>query len=349
MQRRWMARFLVLALILVAIPLAAGAPSALQASGTSGSAYAWGANYDGQLGNNSTTDSSVPVVVRLPSGVTVRAIVAGTLHSLAIGSDGTLYAWGYNGYGELGNNSTTDSCVPVEVSLPTGVTPTAIAAGRFHSLASGSDGKLYAWGYNYYGQLGNNSTTDSHFPVVVSLPAGVTATAIAAGDYHSLAILSSRPTAALAGRLHHRHPRLLAHRREPAAQPRADPGAGRQPQLSLCQPSVRKHRSLCPPCHPARWWEHRRRRIVGGGASTRTRPRAIVAECGSVTADHDRARTPFRAQVTPFGDKLRGVRVSWLGHRGLAGLSSPTALGVEPGPYRGQRLRWGMLNPTLLS
>jgi len=249
MQRRWMARFLVLALILVAIPLAAGAPSALQASGTSGSAYAWGYNADGELGNNSTTnssvpvavslptgvtataiaagrfhslasgsdgtlyawgyngygelgnnsttDSDVPVVVSLPSGVTATAIAAGGYHSLAIGSDGTLYTWGYNGYGELGNNSTTDSSVPVAVSLPTGVTPTAIAAGRFHSLASGSDGKLYAWGYNYYGQLGNNSTTDSHFPVVVSLPAGVTATAIAAGDYHSLAILSSRPTAAL--------------------------------------------------------------------------------------------------------------------------------------------------------
>jgi len=187
MQRRWMARFLVLALILVAIPLATGGPAALQASGTSGSAYAWGYNADGELGNNSTANSSVPVVVSLPTGVTATAIAAGYDHSLAIGSDGKLYAWGYNGSGQLGNNSTTSSTVPVVVSLPTGVTATAIAAGSFHSLAIGSDGTLYAWGANGYGELGNNSTTASSVPVVVSLPTGVTATAIVAGGFHSLA------------------------------------------------------------------------------------------------------------------------------------------------------------------
>lgn len=121
------------------------------------------------------------------------------------GVSGTAYAWGYNYYGQLGNNSTTSSSVPVTVSLPAGVAPTAIVAGYNHSLAIGSDGKLYAWGWNEYGQLGNNSTTPSLVPVLVSLPSGTTPLALGTGSdaYHSLAILgSSSPTAALVARFH---------------------------------------------------------------------------------------------------------------------------------------------------
>ncbi len=92
MHRRWMARFLILALILVAIPLAAGGPTALQASGASGSAYAWGNNTDGELGDNSTTNRTTPVAVSLPAGVTVSAMAPGNKHSLAIGPNGSLAA-----------------------------------------------------------------------------------------------------------------------------------------------------------------------------------------------------------------------------------------------------------------
>jgi alpha-tubulin suppressor-like RCC1 family protein len=122
-----------------------------------------------------------PVQVILPAGVTPTAVAAGIYHSLAIGSDGKLYAWGYNVYGQLGDGSTTQRLSPVQVSLPAGVTPTAVAAGRFHSLAIGSDGKLYAWGYNGIGQLGDGSTINRPSPVQVGLPAGVTPTAVAAG------------------------------------------------------------------------------------------------------------------------------------------------------------------------
>lgn len=138
MQRDWYSRLLrvlILVLVLGAIPLATGGVRPLQASRTSGSAYAWGNNANAQLGNGSTTNSSTPVPVGPPAGLTATAMAAGGLHSLAIGSDGTLYAWGNNYYGQLGNNSTTDSNVPVVVSLPTGITATAIAAGAVHSLA----------------------------------------------------------------------------------------------------------------------------------------------------------------------------------------------------------------------
>ncbi|MBF0487186.1 MAG: hypothetical protein HQK98_03410 [Nitrospirae bacterium] len=149
-----------------------------------GSVKAWGYNAYGQLGNNSTTDSHVPVQVNsLTTGVT--AIAAGKYHSMALNSAGSVKAWGQNKYGQLGDSTTTERHTPVQVSgLTTGVT--AIAAGGFHSLALTSGGAVYAWGYNAYGQLGNNSTTDSHSPVQLSSLTNVIA--IAAGEYHSVAL-----------------------------------------------------------------------------------------------------------------------------------------------------------------
>ena len=112
---------------------------------------------------------------------------AGGDHTLVAGSNGVLYAWGLGTDGQLGNGTTTSSSTPVQVSLPSGVVPVALAAGDDHSLALGSNGTLYAWGYNGFGQLGNGTTTNEDTPVAVDFPAGVTATAISAGTYFSLA------------------------------------------------------------------------------------------------------------------------------------------------------------------
>ncbi len=113
----------------------------------------------------------MPKTVTLPSGVTgFTAVAAGGEHTLAIGSDGNLYAWGDNGYGELGNGTTTSSTTPVEVHMPAGILATQIAAGLLDSLAIGSDGKVYAWGDNGYNELGDGNSTDSSVPVKVSLP-----------------------------------------------------------------------------------------------------------------------------------------------------------------------------------
>src|SRR5438067_8148040 len=84
-----------------------------QAAGSPGPAVAWGNNFWGQLGNNSTMDSQNPVAV---SGLSaVNGIAGGWWHSLALNSDGTVWAWGYNREGELGNDSTTNSSIPVQV------------------------------------------------------------------------------------------------------------------------------------------------------------------------------------------------------------------------------------------
>lgn len=69
----------------------------------------WGDNTYGQLGNGTTTQADVPISVSLPAGVTPVSVAAGGYHSLAIGSDANLYAWGQNGYGQLGNGTTAES------------------------------------------------------------------------------------------------------------------------------------------------------------------------------------------------------------------------------------------------
>jgi alpha-tubulin suppressor-like RCC1 family protein len=155
------------------------------AIGSDGHLYAWGDNFYGELGNGEgPTNSGTPVVVSLPSGVTPKAVAGGGGTGYAIGSDGKVYAWGLNASGQLGNGNTTNSPTPVVVSLPSGVSPTAIAGAGGFAFAIGSDGHLYAWGNDSGGQLGNDSTTNSSLPVVVQLPAGVTPTAIS-GNYFS--------------------------------------------------------------------------------------------------------------------------------------------------------------------
>lgn len=153
-----------------------------------GQVYAWGLNFYGELGNNSVSDRiATPVPVNgLSSGV--ARVAAGWNHSLALKDDGSVVAWGWNVYGQLGDGSTNvgGNSNPAPVTgMGSGVT--AIAAGTYHSMAI-KNGSVYAWGYNAVRQLGNNSTQE-YIPTPVlatGLSDGVTA--IAAGDYHNLAV-----------------------------------------------------------------------------------------------------------------------------------------------------------------
>lgn len=134
---------------------------ALKADGT---VWAWGDNVSGQIGNGNTgTDQTTPVQV---SGLTnVVKITAGRFFSLAIKNDGTVWSWGENLYGQLGNGTTTDSNVPVQVSGLSGVTSAVAATGAFHCMAVKNDNTVWAWGRNTYGNLGDSTVAHKSIPV----------------------------------------------------------------------------------------------------------------------------------------------------------------------------------------
>ena len=155
---------------------------------TGGKLLAWGYNGFGELGTGSTTDHHKPVWVKLPTGVRITAISAGYDSALALTSTGRVLSWGGNSVGELGDGSAAERHVPGYVSLPKHTRITSIAAGNNTGFAVTSAGRLLAWGYNAFGELGDGTTTSRETPVFVHLPAGVKVTAAAAGLIHTLAL-----------------------------------------------------------------------------------------------------------------------------------------------------------------
>jgi alpha-tubulin suppressor-like RCC1 family protein/subtilisin family serine protease len=148
-----------------------------------GTVWAWGHGYFGQLGNGPGTFSdNVPTRVEGISGVV--AIAAGGYFSLALEGDGTVWAWGRNYAGELGDGTTNHRYTPVRVAQLSNVE--AIAAGGIHGLALKQDGTVWAWGHGNYGQLGNGTFGNSNVPVKVVNLTGVKD--IAAGTVHSVAL-----------------------------------------------------------------------------------------------------------------------------------------------------------------
>ena len=152
-----------------------------------GTVDAFGEGASGQLGDGSNAQSDVPVKV---SGLTgVAAIAASNYGGLALLKTGTVWAWGYNGYGQLGNGEhEKNSNVPVQVAGLAEVK--AISAQGSHDLALLKSGQVFAWGRNGNGEAGQGTTEPYVIDNAVAVP-GVSAKAIAAGLYHSLAVLKN--------------------------------------------------------------------------------------------------------------------------------------------------------------
>eukprot|EP00771_Trimastix_marina_P001282 gnl/Trimastix_PCT/2341.p1 GENE.gnl/Trimastix_PCT/2341~~gnl/Trimastix_PCT/2341.p1 ORF type:complete len:723 (-),score=104.11 gnl/Trimastix_PCT/2341:234-2402(-) len=149
-----------------------------------GELFAWGNNGRGRLGDGTTTDRHSPIRVPLPHRITKVAACA--LHTLALTDQGTLFTWGWNEDGSLGDGTTTNRHSPIQVHGPLARHRVVrIAVGDGHNLALADDGKLFVWGRNGRGQLGDGSTTDRLVPLRLRLPANATPRQIAAGGLRS--------------------------------------------------------------------------------------------------------------------------------------------------------------------
>jgi hypothetical protein len=156
---------------------------------TDGTLWTWGSNSNGRLGVNDTTTRSTPVTTLL-GGTNWKSVSCGSLHTIALKTDGTLWSWGLNANGQLGVNNTTNRNTPVTTLLG-GTNWKSIAGGENHTIALKTDGTLWTWGRNTDGQLGVNNISNRSTPVTTLL-GGTNWKSIDAGSNHTAALTAGQ-------------------------------------------------------------------------------------------------------------------------------------------------------------
>src|SRR3989442_1044986 len=179
----------------VTLTFAAVTASGLHTCGftiVTGAPYCWGANGSGQLGDGTMTNRSSPVLGQAPAGVSFAAGTGGAAHTWGVTAAGAAYCWGDNGFGQLGDGTTTSQSSPVLVQAPPGVSFAAVTGGVAHTCGVTAAGIAYCWGRNLEGQLGDGTTTTNRLtPVLVQAPAGVSFAAVGAGDFHTCRVTAT--------------------------------------------------------------------------------------------------------------------------------------------------------------
>lgn len=156
---------------------------------TDGTAWCWGKNATGQLGDGTTSDRYLPVPVAAP-GQVFDAIAANEYHTCALTVDGQAWCWGLNDTGQLGIGLATHTePVPVPVSMP-GLAFATIALGISHTCGLTDAGNVWCWGFNHRGRLGDGTTINRSFPVLALNTDQVPYSAITAGRDHTCALTS---------------------------------------------------------------------------------------------------------------------------------------------------------------
>jgi alpha-tubulin suppressor-like RCC1 family protein len=150
-----------------------------------GTLFTWGSNFIGQLGDNTTTDRSTPITT-FAGGTNWKQVSGGNSHTAAIKTDGTLWTWGGNGNGQLGNNTAVDRLTPV-TTFAGGTNWKQVSGGGGHTAAIKTDGTLWTWGSNYSGRLGNNTFGSSLTPIT-TFAGGTNWKQVACGYNHTAAI-----------------------------------------------------------------------------------------------------------------------------------------------------------------
>ena len=148
-----------------------------------GTLWAWGSNINGQLGDGTTENKNTPTQIGTDSNW--KTVIAGGSHTMAMKKDGTLWAWGFNSNGNLGDGTTIHKSIPTQIGTDSDWKFITMN-NNGSSFAIKNNGTLWAWGYNFYGQLGDGTTTNKTIPTQVG-----TATdwkTVTAGYYHIMAI-----------------------------------------------------------------------------------------------------------------------------------------------------------------
>jgi uncharacterized repeat protein (TIGR02543 family) len=143
---------------------------------STGRVFTWGSNSAGQLGDGTTSSKYTPTEITsqfsLAVGETIIKISLADDHSAVLTSFGRIFTWGENGLGQLGDGTTNDSIIAIEITsqfnLNVGETIIDISLGDTHSSAITSEGRVFTWGSNNYGQLGDGSTTRSYIPLDIT-------------------------------------------------------------------------------------------------------------------------------------------------------------------------------------
>ncbi|XP_076756092.1 RCC1 and BTB domain containing protein claret isoform X2 [Xylocopa sonorina] len=153
---------------------------------TNNGVYAWGSSQFGQLGLGKILHCSTPELVTSLAQEVIIDAVAGQYHSIALTADGRVFTWGWGVHGQLGHGNTDKKLTPTLVTSLLGIVVRSISAGHAHTLALSTEGIVYAFGCNIFGQLGVGSNVKSSVPMKVSLSERICL--IASGYFHNLAV-----------------------------------------------------------------------------------------------------------------------------------------------------------------
>ncbi len=131
---------------------------------TDGTLWVWGFNYYGQLGDGTTVEKHSPI--QIGSDTNWKQVESGGVnHSIAIKTDGTLWAWGFNSHGQLGDGTLVDKLVPIQIGTNTNWKQ--VALGIANTVVVKTNGTLWDWGGNYFGQLGDGTLVDKLVPTQI--------------------------------------------------------------------------------------------------------------------------------------------------------------------------------------
>ena len=160
-----------------------------------GSLMCWGSDHDGRIGNGiEDTDAQyTPISIGIPDDRNAISVDAGHTNTCVLFDDGGIMCWGKDHVGQNGDAGSTSTAHSPgsNVALPEGRSAIDLSVGAYHSCAVLDNFSITCWGWNEYGQIGDNSTTHAHSPVFVQLPNGSKAIDVDAGEHHTCAVLEN--------------------------------------------------------------------------------------------------------------------------------------------------------------